>query len=321
MHTCGRMRSREPSFTRLGLRMSALLLAGVLLSGCANIKAKIKQAAVDELANSFSTNSTVFSGDNSPYLIREATPFGLKLMETLLDQSPNNPSLLLATAQNFTLYGYGFVKQDADEAEDDNMDKATELRGEARKLLIRGRDYALRGLENRHQGFAKHLRASPKQAVAKTTKQDVPDLYWAGSSWAAAISLAKDDPGFIGDLPIVEALMERALSLDEHYDHGAIHGFFISYEMNRLADAKDNAKRARKHFDRAIQLSGGQNAGYYLSLAESVAVPLEDKAEFESLLRKALAINPDAKPEWRLANLVYQRRAKWLLGRKDRLFL
>jgi len=39
------------------------------------------------------------------------------------------------------------------------------------------------------------------------------------------------------------------------------------------------------------------------------------------LLHQALAINPDAKPEWRLANLVMQRRAKWLLARTDQLFL
>jgi hypothetical protein len=39
------------------------------------------------------------------------------------------------------------------------------------------------------------------------------------------------------------------------------------------------------------------------------------------LLKQALAIDPNAKPEWRLANLVMQRRAKWLLSRIDQLFL
>ena len=48
---------------------------------------------------------------------------------------------------------------------------------------------------------------------------------------------------------------------------------------------------------------------------------VERLKEFESLLHQALAINPDAKPEWRLANLVTQRRAKWLLSRTDQLFL
>jgi len=34
-----------------------------------------------------------------------------------------------------------------------------------------------------------------------------------------------------------------------------------------------------------------------------------------------LGVNPDGRPEWRLSNLVMQRRARWLLFREDSLFL
>ena len=57
------------------------------------------------------------------------------------------------------------------------------------------------------------------------------------------------------------------------------------------------------------------------ALAESVAVQKQDAREFRSLLDRALAINPDAEPQRRLANLVMQRRARWLLSRTDELFL
>jgi len=52
-----------------------------------------------------------------------------------------------------------------------------------------------------------------------------------------------------------------------------------------------------------------------------VCVQKQDLEQFESLLKQALEINPDDKPEWRLANLVMQRRAKWLLSRTEELFL
>jgi hypothetical protein len=58
-----------------------------------------------------------------------------------------------------------------------------------------------------------------------------------------------------------------------------------------------------------------------VAFAEAVAVQKQDLVEFQSLLKKALAIDADAKPEWRLANLVTQRRARWLLSRTDQLFL
>jgi predicted anti-sigma-YlaC factor YlaD len=58
-----------------------------------------------------------------------------------------------------------------------------------------------------------------------------------------------------------------------------------------------------------------------VALAEAVAVPRQDRAEFESLLKQAIALDPDAQPESRLVNLILQRRARWLLSRIDELFL
>ena len=179
----------------------------------------------------------------------------------------------------------------------------------------------MRGLEVRHKGFEKALRADPKQAVRVATVKDVPLLYWTAVSWAGAISLSKDNPDLIAELPIVEAMMDRALALDEAFDDGAIHTYLITYEMSRPGGTGDPAARSRQHFERALALSGGQQAGPMVSFAEAVCVQKQDLKQFESLLHQALAINPDAKPEWRLVNLVMQRRAKWLLSRTDQLFL
>jgi predicted anti-sigma-YlaC factor YlaD len=57
-----------------------------------------------------------------------------------------------------------------------------------------------------------------------------------------------------------------------------------------------------------------------VTLAESVSVAVQDRAEFESLLDRALAVDADAAPEYRLANLIAQRRAAWLRTRVDDLF-
>ncbi len=302
------------------LRALSVLAAcsALLCGGCAGT---IKRMAINQIANALSSGGTVYSGDDSPLLVREATPFGLKLMETLLAESPQHEKLLLATSQGFTQYAFAFVKQDADEIEDDDLDKALAIRGEARKLLTRARSYALRALDARHPGFSERLKNDPAAALEKVSKADVAALYWAAAAWGAEISISKDNTNTIGDLPVVEAMMERALTLDESFDHGAIHGFFVSYEMSRLGDTEGNAARARKHFERAVELSDGLNAGHYVGLAEAVAVPLEAREEFEQLLNKALAIDPDARPEWRLANTVFQQRARWLLSRTDRLFL
>jgi len=89
--------------------------------------------------------------------------------------------------------------------------------------------------------------------------------------------------------------------------------------MNRLAD--DPAARAREHFERAVALSKETDASPLVALAEAVTIQKQDVKAFESLLNRALAINPDANPDLRLVNTVMQRRARWLLSRESELFL
>jgi len=101
---------------------------------------------------------------------------------------------------------------------------------------------------------------------------------------------------------------------------GALRTFLIGYEMSRPNAAADAEQRARAHFARAVELSGGRQAGPYVSLAESVCVEKRARREFEALLRQALQVDADARPEWRLANLVMQRRAHHLLERAGELF-
>jgi predicted anti-sigma-YlaC factor YlaD len=300
---------------------SRLLSLGVVCLVLVGPGCSIKRLAVSKVGNAIAGSGTTFASDDDPELIKAAVPFSLKLMEALLAEEPKHEGLLLATTRGFTQFGYAFVQQDADELEDKDLTAAEEQRGRARRLYLRAHRYGLRGLEGRHKGFEQALRANPKAAVRAATKQDVPLLYWTALSWAAAIALSKDNPQLIAELPIVEAMMDRALELDESYDSGAIHNYLITYEMSRPGGTGDAATRSRQHFERALALSGGQQAGPMVAYAEAVCVQKQDLKQFEALLHQALAINPDAKPEWRLANLIMQRRAKWLLSRTDQLFL
>jgi len=77
----------------------------------------------------------------------------------------------------------------------------------------------------------------------------------------------------------------------------------------------------RQHFDRAMEISKGKRAGTYVSFAENASVPAQNAAEFKSLLEKALAVDVDADPSTRLANVIAQRRARWLLQHQSELFL
>lgn len=218
----------------------------------------------------------------------------------------------LTASRGYTQYAYVVLQQQAEEAEDDNLALALYLQDRARGLYRRGRDHGLRGL-----GLsAEQLRREPRRVLASTPRSDVALLYWTGASWGALIALSKHDPEALADVPAVEALIDRALELDESFERGAIHTFLISYEMVRQGAAGDPAERARKHFARAMELSGGADAAPMLALAEAVCVPAQRRAEFDALLERALNVDGGD----RLANTVMKRRARWLRSRSDRLF-
>ncbi len=299
------------------LRSLVLLLSfAVAASGCS-----VKKFAINKLGDSLASGGTTFTSDDDPDLVGDALPFSLKLMESLLAESPKHRGLLFAASSGFTQYAFVYVQQPAEEIEDQDLEKADYLRMRARHLYLRARNYGLRDLEIKHRNFESELRQNPEAAVRKTGPQDVPLLYWTAVSWGAAISVSKDDPEMIADQPIVEALIDRALELNPDYDYGAIHSFLISYEAVRQTASGDFAPRSRKHFERAVELTSGQSASPYVALATTVSVNKQDSEEFESLLKKALAVNPDERPEWRLTNLIMQRRARWLLSRESELFV
>jgi predicted anti-sigma-YlaC factor YlaD len=300
-------------------RTCSLTLGAALMLGAPSCS--VHQYAVDKSGDALAGTGSSFASDDDLDLVRDAAPFGLKLMESVLSESPSHRELLLALARGFTQYAYAYVQQDAEMLEASDLARAEALKLRARRLFLRAKEYGLRGLDAAHPGFARLLAHDARAAVQAADKADVAQLYWTAAAWGAAIALSKDVPDSVADQPIVEALIDRALELDERFDDGAIHTFLVGYESSRIGAAAGFEARARKHFDRAVELSNARSPAPFIALAESVCVQAQRREEFESLLRRALSIDPDAVPEHRLDTLVLQRRARWLLDRESELFL
>jgi predicted anti-sigma-YlaC factor YlaD len=294
----------------------ALLAMVSLTSGCS-----VQRFAANRLADTLAASGTTYSSDEDPELVGAALPFSLKLMESALVPVPDHRALLAATSAGFTQYAYAYVHQEGDELGLVDTDRAWTALDRARRLYLRARDYGLRGLEVAMPGFREALGSSHAGAVARAGPLEVDLLYWTAVSWAAAVSLGKDDPALVAELPIVSALIDRALAVDEDWDRGAIHAFLVTYEMSRPDAGGDRGVDARRHFDRAIELTQGRAAAPYVAWAESVCVAAEDRKCFEEALAAALRIDADAEPASRLVNLIMQRRARWLLANADRWIL
>jgi predicted anti-sigma-YlaC factor YlaD len=301
---------------RLATRGAVIVSLLPLVAGCALVKRK----AVGMVASTLASSGDVFTRDDDLELVGDAIPFGLKLYESLLDSAPRNKDLLIATCSNFTQYGVAFLETEAAVlGEAQHHDEVAHLNARALKLYLRAKGYCLRAMEVRFPGIGPKLLTDPVPALAKAKKKDVPLLYWMAASWGSAISLGVDKPDIVIDMPTVRALADRALALDESWSKGALHEMFVS--LDSLPEALGGSPaRAREHFARAVELQKGLSPGPYVALATGVAVPAQDRAEFEKLLQTALAIDPEKDPSVRLVTLVQQRRARALLDHIDTLF-
>jgi len=294
---------------------SLLILAACFLLACSP-----RSYVASRMADAASSGGDVFARDEDPELVRDAVPFALKAMESLLASSPDHKGLLTALCKGFTQYAVAFVREDAEEAEDPAVRRAGVER--ARRLFLRAKEYGVRGLSVGREGFAAALSGDPVGASARVGVEDVPLLYWTGAAWSLAVSTSTDDPSLLADLPRIEALMRRALALDERYDAGAIHEFFVAFEGGRPEAMGGSIERARHHMERAMELSAGKKISPLVTFAETVSVRTQDRKGFLDLLDRALAFDARAAaPEYRTGNLVDQRRARWLKGRVDDLFL
>ena len=226
--------------------MRRLSLAALLLcAGC------VKQLALGSVADSLSASGSGYARDDDPELVRDSIPVVIKLMEQIHEALPKHLPLTVALTRTTTSYGVAFIAEDADRVEEKDVQASKVLRTRAKRMFLRARGYGFDAMELAIPGSRAVLLGADRDQraalIARTTKKDVPTLYWLAAAWGSAIANAKDDMQLVGDLPVVAALMKRALALDESWEEGAIHEFFITYD----AAQGDGKAAAKKHFERA----------------------------------------------------------------------
>jgi predicted anti-sigma-YlaC factor YlaD len=294
-----------------------------LLFACAVLAAlpacSIKKFATKSVANSLTSGPDVYTTDNDPELVREAIPFGLKTIESLLATLPEHEGLLLSACRGFTQYGVGFVAADGDLLPPERFEEKEAIRERALKLCLRARDYGLRGLELEHPDLRARLQFNPAVAQEIEIKQ-LPMLFWTAAAWGSAISLGKEHPDLMADVSVVRALFARGLELNESYEAGMFHEAMITLEALPAAMG-GSLERARRHYTRARELSKDGRASVFVTLAENVSIQTQNRAEFQQLLDQALAVDPNRDSLQRLPTLVAQRKARGLLLRANDLFL
>jgi len=278
-----------------------------LLSGCA-----VRSFAVDQAANALAGQD--LGAEDDLVLVREASAFYLKVSESLLRQSPGNLKLAQTVVAGFTQYAYAFVAFEAEKTEPLNAKAAFVLRERAARLYGRAHRHAMTALELSSPGFTQALSRPAVALPSQPSEQQVALAYWAAASWGGLISLSKDQPDVVADLPQAIRLAQWAWQSQPSYGQGALVSLLGTFEAAR---PNGSVQQAALYFDQAMRDGAGTQAGPYVAKAESIALAAQDRVMFEQLLRQAVEV---ATRHRNLQNEVMRERAVWLLEMSDDLF-
>lgn len=283
------------------------MVCALLVSGCA-----VRPFVVDQTAQALS--SQPMSAEDDLQLAREASAFYLKFSESVLKETPGHLKLAESVSSGFTQYAYAFVAFDAEKIDAKHPKAAADMRERAARLYARAHRHAMTALDRHHAGFSAALRQPNPQKPLQLTADEVPLAYWAAASLGGWISMSKDDPDVVADFPLSVRLAELAWQANPSYGQGALASLMGTLEAAKVGGSR---QKAQAYFDQAIALGQGQEAGPWVAKAEAVALPAEDRKQFEQLLQQALNISQQHRS---LQNEVMRERAQWLLSSVDELF-
>jgi hypothetical protein len=295
-------RRRPPRWETL-TAAAALFGAVAGSSGCSTTK-----LAVGSMVPILEESMAAGQSSSDLQLVEDGIPGNLVLLDGLIRTDPR-PELLTMGARLYFSYAFAFV-------EDTDPERAS-------GLYAIGRDYGKRALARRKE-FARAFEQGSAEVVAEAAEDldqdDVPELVWTAAAWAGWANLNLEDPAAVADLPLVEALLMRAIELDEGYLYGIPHLLLGTFHAARPPALGGDQERAQRHFTRARELGQGNLLLVPVFEAKYYARAILDPALYDRLLDEALSAPLDRAPDIRLLNAVAQRKARDLQAAKDEYF-
>jgi hypothetical protein len=277
------------------------LILLLLFQGCSSLSIQMAAPMVESQYASINE-------ETDPVLAEQAIPASLKMLEGLLREDPENESLLKKLSEGFCGYAFSFV-------EDTNPDRAS-------RLYLRGRGFAERLLmaDGAPENLAGQNLEQFKGTVKALNAEHLHGLYWMGQCWAGWLMLNLDDLQAFIAISKVEAILQRALELDESYHYAGPHMLLGAFYGGRSKMLGGNSDKARSHFEKCLELTQHKFLMAQVLYAKTYAVQMQDPALFKKLLAEVMDAPADILPEQQLGSAVAKQKAEKLLESTDDLF-
>jgi len=294
-------------------------LIGLLIAGCS-----MTRIAANSTTSVLVRAMPAYERETNLEFAEQAIVSNLKLLDGLLEVTPNRAELLLLASQSYTIYAFGFMEQKIEIADkQSNIAEKDKSISQAVDFYERGRKYSLKLLSQSHKTFAGALEqdlAKLEKELKSFKKKHVAALFWTAYAWGNIINLQQTNPARLAQLPKVELMMRRVLELDENYFFGGAHLFYGAYYGSRPKILGGDPEKAKEHLTHAMEIGKGRYLMAKLLFAKYYAAPAQDRELFERTLQEIISAPPDLFPEQGLANQIAKREAQRWLRYADDIF-
>jgi hypothetical protein len=243
---------------------------------------------------------------------------GIGQLEGMYKLAPYNEDALFMLTRTWAGVSYAFTEDDYEQAEEGKDDALTAYHlNRTVAGFLRAKFFATQLLNKKAAGFEAATRNADtiREWMTRnfTNKEEAEDLTWIGYAFVGLVGVSKGDiPAISGELYVGVAITERALQLDEKFEHGLNHIILGAYHAR---SAMAELEEGKKHFDAAMAISEGKFLSVQLNYAKAYYCNKSDHPNYTKMLNAVLA-GGDPIPEARLQNLIAKRRARRYLDNK-----
>ena len=147
-------------------------------------------------------------------------------------------------------------------------------------------------------------------------------MYYLAASLGGAIKTSQGDPKELINFPKIGKLLKRAINMDPKWNNGALQSAMMNYTASRMDLTKEVIKdTVNFYFNKARDYSNSLDASIFVSYAELIHKPDQNKIDFIKKLEKSLSINTKKDSYFKISNIIAQKRAKWLLSNLENYFI
>lgn len=286
-----------------------------------------KPLMVNQIADMVDDGMTAFERDDDLELMERALPANIKLLEALLENSPDDTRLLTLLSRLYGSYAFGFVETRLEKAlfitpsVDTSGQGPDSLRDKVNRYYGKGVDYALRALENSVPGatnaFQKVNTIAPY--LEQLGDKEVASLYWYGFNLGAWVNRNLDSIRAVSRAHVARQVMQRVIEIDPAYHYGGAHLFLMIYFGSRPSMMGGSQITAREHYQLLKQIAGDDYLLSDLFYARFCLLQQQDREAFVAVMQR-IVDHPPGNSDLALYNAIAGRRAAIYLSAMDAWF-